>query len=254
MRAVRVRRRQDEDVEVVDEPLRHRVDRVVAEQLLGGLEAGERRRPLPGVLLAVEEHTHLVALLLVRRLLADPKDRVLEGPALHVGVRRGRQEVGQPGPDPRLDDAGSRVTAIGARNDDLACGAVPVDRVDHLPGGTRGRSRGVRREIDHDVVTAHADAQRRVRHTRIAELGGDVVPALVAPGARSEYHRRALEAVLHLVAGRRRPGHGGLCPALVAVRLVRQSHQPRDVRELVRERLDARVDLGRVHVVGREVA
>ena len=60
------------------------VDRVVAQQLLGGLEARQRRRPLAGVLLAVEEDADLLAV----ALLADPQHRVLERPALDVGVRR----------------------------------------------------------------------------------------------------------------------------------------------------------------------
>ena len=60
------------------------VDRVVAEQLLGGLEAGQRRRPLAGVLLAVEEHADLRAV----TLLADPHHRVLERTARDVRVRR----------------------------------------------------------------------------------------------------------------------------------------------------------------------
>ena len=76
VRAVRVGRRQDEDVEVVDELTRLRVDRVVAEQLLGGLETCQRRRPLAGVLLAVEEDADLRAV----ALLADPQHGVLNGP------------------------------------------------------------------------------------------------------------------------------------------------------------------------------
>ena len=55
------------------------------------------------------------------------------------------------------------------------------------------------------------------------------------------------------VAVSRRAGHRGLCPALVAVRLVRQRDELADVRELGRELLEAPVDLGRVHVAGREV-
>ena len=61
VRAVRVRRRKDEDVEVVDEVPRPPVERVVVEQLRGGLQAGQRRRPLTGVLLAVQEDADLPA-------------------------------------------------------------------------------------------------------------------------------------------------------------------------------------------------
>ena len=82
--AVRVRRRQDEDVEVVDQLARAPVDRVVAQQLLGGLQARQRRRPFTRVLLAVEEDADLRAV----ALLADAHDRVLERPALDVVVVR----------------------------------------------------------------------------------------------------------------------------------------------------------------------
>ena len=63
---------------VVDELPRRLVDPVVPEQLLRGLEARQRRRPLAGVLLAVEEDADLLAV----ALLADPHHRVLERPAL----------------------------------------------------------------------------------------------------------------------------------------------------------------------------
>ena len=44
-----------------------RVERVVPQQLLGGLEARQRRRPLAGVLLAVEEHADVLAVTAARR-------------------------------------------------------------------------------------------------------------------------------------------------------------------------------------------
>ena len=104
VRAVGVRRRQDEDVEVVDEPAGRRVDRVVAQQLLGRLQARQRRRPLAGVLLAVEEDADPGAV----ALLSDPHDGVAERPARHVAVGRRREEVGQVDPGPGRDDAAPR--------------------------------------------------------------------------------------------------------------------------------------------------
>ena len=89
VRAVRVRRREDEDVELVDELPRRLVDPVVPEQLLRGLEARQRRRPLAGVLLAVEEDADAAAVdplvgAVARPLLPDPQHEVLERPALDV--------------------------------------------------------------------------------------------------------------------------------------------------------------------------
>ena len=124
VRPVRVRRREDEDVEVVDELPRRLVDRVVPEQLLRGLEARQRRRPLAGVLLAVEEDADATAVdalvgAVAGPVLADPHHEVLERAALHVRVRRRREEVGQVDLRPRLDDARSRVAAVRLR-DELA--------------------------------------------------------------------------------------------------------------------------------------
>ena len=60
--AVGVDRRDDEDVEVVDQRLRLGIGRVVAHEPLGGLEADAAGAPLAGVLLAVDEDADLRAL------------------------------------------------------------------------------------------------------------------------------------------------------------------------------------------------
>ena len=72
--AVRVDRRDDEDVEVVDQFLRLRVDRVVAQQPLRRLQAGDRGDPLTRVLLAVDEDADLRP----AAILADPQHLHLE--------------------------------------------------------------------------------------------------------------------------------------------------------------------------------
>ena len=184
VRAVRVRRRQDEDVERVDELLRRVVGAVVPQQLLRGLEARQRRRPLAGVLLAVEEDADLLAV----ALLPDSQYRVLERSALHVRVRHVsvcvhcREEVGQVDLRPRLRDPGPCVAAVGERHHERR-GLARVDRGHDLRGSARERARGVRPQPDGDVLTADVHCERRAGHARVHELGGDVVPALVAPRA-----------------------------------------------------------------------
>ena len=113
VRPVRVRRREDEDVELVDELARRLVDPVVPEQLLRGLEARQRRRPLTGVLLAVEEDADAPPVdplvgAVAGPVLPDPHHEVLERPALDVRVHPSVKEVGQVALDPWLHDAGRR--------------------------------------------------------------------------------------------------------------------------------------------------
>ena len=91
--AVRVGRREDEDVELVDVLLGRRVGRVVAHEPLGGLEARDRGDPLAGVLLAVEEHADRV----VRAVLADP---------VHLLRERALLDVARVRPDERRATAG----------------------------------------------------------------------------------------------------------------------------------------------------
>jgi hypothetical protein len=103
-----VDRRDDEDVEVVDQLARLRMDRVVAQQAFGRLEAGDRRDPLARVLLAVDEDADLGAV----ALLADPEHLHLERRA--VDVRRGVEEVRQARARRGLGDAvaGDREAAV----------------------------------------------------------------------------------------------------------------------------------------------
>ena len=159
------------------------VDRVVAQQLLGGLEARQRRRPLAGVLLAVEEDADLRPV----ALLADPQHRVLERPALDVGVRRRREEVGQVDLQPRLDDARPRVPAVGERDDERARRRVGVDRRDDLRRRCSWRAGRIRRQLTRMSFPLDAHRQRRAGVRPDCELRRDVVAALVAPGARREH-------------------------------------------------------------------
>ena len=163
---------------------RVRVDRVVAEQLLGGLEAGERRRPLARVLLAVEEHADLGAV----AALADPQHRST-GTA-RAGRGRSSRVVRK---SDRLTFArgwtmpSAGVAAEGQRHRErvraglaliaaTTCAAV----LDSAPVASVARLTRMSFPI-----TAHA--QRRVGDSWVDELGRDVVPALVAPGAGGEH-------------------------------------------------------------------
>ena len=259
--AVRVRGREDEDVELVDQLPRRLVDPVVPEQLLRGLETGQRRRPLTGVLLAVEEDADAAAVdalvgAVARPVLADPQHEVLERPARNVGVRRRREEVGQVALRPRLDGSGARVATIRLRDELGGRARVGVDRRRHLGGRARERARRARREGDDEVVADEAHRERRVRHERVDELGREVVAALVAPRPRGEddglWLRRRRQ-----VPGQGRIGHSrhqGLRPPLVPVRLVRKVDDRGQVRELRGKLAEAPVDLGRIHVARREVA
>ena len=254
VRAVGVGRRQDEDVEVVDEAAGRRVDRVVAQQLLGRLQAGQRRRPLAGVLLAVEEDADPGAV----APLSDPHDGVAERSTRHVAVGRRSEEVGQVDLGPGGDGAAPGVAAVGLGDEPGVRRRAGVDRGHDLSRRAHRRAARVGGEPDEQVVAGHRDGQRRVRDAGVDELGGDAVAALMPPRARGEddgVRRRLLarRGVREAVAGVRRAGHEGLCAALVAVGRVRQRDQLRDVRELRRQIAEAPVDLGRVHVAGREV-
>ena len=114
--AVRVRRRQDEDVEVVDVGLGRRVRRVVLDEPLGGLQARDRGDPLTGVLLAVDVDAGLGA----RAVLADAQDALVERPALDV--RRSGQVVRQRHARTGRDDAGAGVAGHQVGGDERARG------------------------------------------------------------------------------------------------------------------------------------
>ena len=95
VRPVRVVRRDQEDVGVLDDVLGRRVARVVAHEPLGGLERDRRRHPLARVVLRLDQHAGLGAV----AELADPQraDRVRA--ARHLAGRRAGallvEEVGQ---------------------------------------------------------------------------------------------------------------------------------------------------------------
>ena len=174
--AVRVRRREDEDVEVVDQLPRSRVDCVVASS------CSAVSRHVNGVAHSraccwQKEDADLGAV----AHLPDPHDEVLERPAGNVGVRRHRQEVRQVDLFPRLDDAGAGVAAIGQRYHQRARHGIAVDRRDDLRRCAGQRSGRIRRQVHQDVLAAHSHRQRRARDAGVAELGGDVVAALVSP-------------------------------------------------------------------------
>ena len=117
--------------------MRARIDGVIAEQLLGRLETGQRRGPLTRMLLAVRKDADLRAV----AALADPHHLVFERPALNLRGGVLRQEVRQVDARPRLDDAGAgddgRVldTRELVGHDELPRVQVRVDRV--RPPGSR---------------------------------------------------------------------------------------------------------------------
>ena len=132
--AVRVRDREDEDVELVDVLLGRRVRRVVADQPLGGLQAGDRRDPLTRVLLAVQVDADRV----VGAVLADPVHLLLERAADDVARvraderRRGGGEAAGP-----VDRAAAHVV----RELDLRRRVVrPAGRARRRPGTCAPRS------------------------------------------------------------------------------------------------------------------
>ena len=209
MRAVRVDDREDEDVELVDVLLRRRVGRVVANEPLRGLEARDRRHPLAGVLLAVEEDADRV----VAPVLADPVHLLVERAPLDVpriGPDEGRgrsgdiagpvhraaaQAVAQPhlrarerrpirraGHDlvrpgrRRRDDPLARVARVRERRDECAGSRIGVDRGDDLRRRARGRAVSARGEVDDDVLDGDGDLADAVAGIR-------VVRVMLAPGA-----------------------------------------------------------------------
>ena len=211
MAAVRVGRREDEDVEPVDVLLGRRVRGVVAQEPLGGLEARDVGDPLTGVLLAVEEDAdrvvravladpvHLLgerALLDVARVRADerpgrvgrrgeaagPVDRAAAQVVrqLHLRAREGlrRRGVGRAlrdrvGPARRRrDDARARVAAVGVRVDERARRRVGGDRRDHLRRRAGQRAGAVGGEIDHDVLGRDRDLADAVGGVRVGGVVG----------------------------------------------------------------------------------
>ena len=185
--AVRVDVRQDEDLDVVQQLLGLGVRGVVAHEPLGGLDAGQARRPLASVLLAVEEDADLGAV-------ADGADAVhalLERAALHV--RRSVEEVVQVHLGADRHDAGAGVAAIRHGGHQRRRRGAGVDRGDDLRGRARERARVVGRQVDDDVLAGHGDAQRRVVGARVLELGGDLVAAEVAPLLGGEHDRGGCE-------------------------------------------------------------
>ena len=249
--AVGVDRRHDEDVEVVDELLRLRIGRVVAHEPLARLHARDRGDPLTRVLLAVDEHADLRAV----ADLADAQRLHLERAALDVG--RGVQPVRHRHARTRLRDAGAGVTANGVRTQFRGCVRVRVDRRDDLRRRARERAGVVRGQADRQVIAAHRHRQRRIRGAGVHELRRELVAAEVTHGHRLERHR---------LGPRSGPERAGLARvrevgraddgrrlALVAARQMRQVDLLGDVRELRREGVEPGVDLGRVHVVVKEV-
>ena len=174
VRTVRVRRREDEDVELVDELPRRLVDPVVPEQLLRGLEARQRRRPLAGVLLAVEEDAHAPAVnplvgAVAGPVLPDPHHEVLERPARDVRVRRRRVRKSDRLPFGRAcDDARARVPAVRLRDELRGRARVRVDRCRHL----RGRARERTRRRPSRALTRRSLPMKRHRQRRVRRRAG----------------------------------------------------------------------------------
>ena len=134
VRAVRVVRRDQEDVGVLDDVLGRRVVRVVREQPLGGLERDRHRHPLTGVVGRLDEHARLGAV----TVLADPQRADRVRPARHLARgRAGALLVEEVGEDDRRrrrrHDARARV------------GAVRVGAVDQARGARLDRGRDLRR-------------------------------------------------------------------------------------------------------------
>ena len=173
--AIRVDVRHDEDLDLVHQLLGVGVRRVVLDEPLGGLDAAQAGGPLASVLLAVEEHADLGAVPNG----ADAVHALLERAARHV--RRRVEEVVQVDLGPRLHGGGPGVVAEGRGRDERRGCGVGVDRRDDLGRRAGGRAGRVGRQVDEDVLAGHGHGQRSVVGARVADLGGDLVAALVAP-------------------------------------------------------------------------
>ena len=155
--AVRVHRRQDEDVEVVDVGLGGGIGRVVAHEPLGRLQARDRGDPLTRVLLAVDEHAGLGAV-------ADRAACRCAGRAGRTGraldVRRAvvREltmcHSSQLTRATHRDDARARVAVVQVRRHERARARVGVDRVADLRGRARRRAFGALRRASDTVIGA----------------------------------------------------------------------------------------------------
>ena len=219
--AVRVDRRVDEDVEVVDVRRRRRVGAVVLQQAVRRLEGDQRADPLTGVLLRIDEEPGLRAVadladpqdvLLVRH----PRDLVARIDARVAGPRR-PQEVAQVHDGGRLHDAGARVAAVRSGPEDRGRGRVGVQRRHDLRSRARQGPGAVRGEADRDRQAADAHRERRARRTRVDELHRHLVAVLRRVAGvltelprvqddRGVLHRGARAGGRRREAGRRRAG------------------------------------------------
>ena len=158
VRAVRVGVRRDEDLDVVQELLGLRVGRVVLDQLVRRLHAGEAGGPLASVLLAEQEDARLGAVT-VR---ADAVQVLLERTARDA--RGSVEEVRQV--DARARPRRCRRPRCRGRwwpYEQRGGLRIGVDRGDDL-GGRRARGAGgVRGEEDLDELAVDLDAERQVR-------------------------------------------------------------------------------------------
>ncbi len=179
----------------------------------------------------------------------------------------------------RRDDARARVAAVGVRVDERARGRIGVDRGDDLRrrAGRARRSASVARlttmSLTGTVISlmpllasavvlvvvapravGHRDRQRRVRHARVLELGGDVVAAQVAHGLREQLDReRRVGPVRVARSGRSCPPSSpcpdaGSRPSCSAASMACTMSGNCAVSWSIR-----RVGLGRVHVLRDEV-
>ena len=247
----------DEDLGVVEQLLGLGVGRVVAHEPLGGLEAGQAGRPLARVGLAGEEHADLRAV----PVRADAVHALLERAALDVGGRV--EEVLQRlHLAARARDAGARVAAVGRRGDERARGRAGVDGRDDLRRGAGDGAVGALPSVTLIALPSTPTATARSRRAG-DELRRDPVAALVAPGLRGEHDRpgRLRRGQAAGLVGERdeglraRPGPAAgdrLRLALIARRQVRQVDRGDQVRELGREPVELRADLGRVLVAVEE--
>ena len=172
--------------------------------------------------------------------------RTVFGTARRVAGRRARallvQEIGQRRSAPRRrHDPRPGVRPVRVRAVDQAL-RLRLERRRHLRRGGGERAGGVLGQQHADRLAVDLDAQRQVGAGPVDELDGDAVAALMAPGGRAHDDRR--------LSG---PADRRLRLALVAVRLVLERHDLGDVRVLLRDLLEARVDLLRRLVVVDEV-
>ena len=155
------------------------VDRVVAQQLLGGLEARQRRRPLTRVLLAVEEHADLRC----RPPLRIRSTFCWNGPALDVVV--GQRDVG-PRRCPWASPAGgSRTGSPSSAAGRSRCPTTPryvIALTSALAAGfALIASITCAAVLDRSPVGVRAERDEDVRCRSTATISGE----FAAPGSRS---------------------------------------------------------------------